>query len=148
MRNRGFVMRTALLIFIICVFGACDHRPRVMIVGGAVPTFKLTGRGGVQVLSVDGPDFARPAMNGNYYTKPYWQIAPKEGYDINTPASLGDLVYGHLPNGFRQVYPENGESAPVLPEDQFLSFGLRCADGSALGVRFVIHNGKVATEGS
>jgi len=141
-------MRTALLIFIIFVFGACDHRPRVMIVGGAVPTFKLTGRGGVQVLSVVGPDFAQPAMNGNYYTKLYWKIAPKEGYDINTPASLGDLVYGHLPNGFRQVYPENGESAPVLPEDQFLSFSLRCADGSALGVRFVIHNGKVDTEGS
>ena len=99
-------------------------------------------------MTVDGPDFSRPAMNDTYYTKPYWQIAPKEGYDMNTPASLGDLVYGHLPNGFRQVYPENGESAPALPEDQFLAFGLRCADGSALGVRFVIHNGKVDTEGS
>jgi hypothetical protein len=87
-------------------------------------------------------------MNGNYYTKPYWKIAPKQGYDINTPGSIGELAYGTLPEGFRQVYPENDGRAPILPEDQFLSFSLRCADGSALGVRFVIHNGKVSTEGS
>jgi hypothetical protein len=80
--------------------------------------------------------------------KPYWQIAPKEGYDKNTPGSLGNLVYGHLPEGFRQVYPENGDSAPSLPEDQLLTFQLRCADGSALGVLFAIHHGQVATAGS
>jgi hypothetical protein len=139
-----------LLLTCLCLLIACEHRPNVAIEGGEVPLFKLSGRGAITVISVDGPDFERSkeAEPGSRYMKPYWQIAPTEQFDVRTFESLGGLEYGKVPAGFRQIVPEGAKPAPALHENELLTFGLRTIDGGAIGVRFVIHNGKVAIEGS
>jgi len=133
-----------------CFLLACDQDPRVTINGGAVPSCQLSGQGVIQAITVGGPDFANPNSReaGSRYMKPYWEIAPTRECDIQTLKKSGPLVYGRLPDGFRQVVPENGSPPLPLPEDELLGFGLRTADGPALGVRFVIHSGKVVVEGS
>jgi len=80
--------------------------------------------------------------------KPYWQIVPLKDYDVGTLEKHGPLVYGEVPEGFRQVIPENGAPAPPLVENELLTFSLRTTNGPGLEFRFVIHNGKTATEGS
>jgi len=131
-------------------FWGCDDRPRVTIEGGAIPVFKVSGSGSIQVISVDGPDFANPKSHepGSRYMKPYWQIAPEVDYDLRRLEKSGGLVYGQVPEGFRQVFPENGVAPQSLSEDELFTFALRVANGGAIGVRFAIHNGKPAAEGS
>jgi len=108
----------------ICVLVACDYRPTVTIEGGLVPKFTLTGRGLLHIIEIDGPDFDRPngLGAGSRYMKPYWQIVPLKDYDVGTLEKHGPLVYGEVPEGFRQVIPENGAPAPPLVENELLTF--------------------------
>jgi len=136
------------------VFGllvsGCNSQTHVTIEGGATPAFMVTGRGNIQVITVSGPDFANPKNGepGSRYTKPYWEVAPKGEYDVSRLEKSGGLVYGRVPDGFRQVVPENDATPPPLPEDEILTFELRVANANGVGVRFVIHNKKSVIEGS
>jgi len=85
-------MHTGLAIFIIFV------SERAIIAEsydnwGRRPTFKLTGHGGVQVLSVDGPTL-RGRDERQLLHETLLADRTQRRFDINTPASLGDLVYG------------------------------------------------------
>ena len=149
--RRFFRSCIALLVVLMPVVSGCDSQTHVTIEGGATPIFMVTGRGNIQVITVSGPDFANPKKPepDSYYTKPYWEIAPKGEYDVKRLEESGGLVYGKVPDGFRQVVPENDATPSPLPEDEFLTFQLRVANGNSLGgVRFVIHNKKPAVEGS
>ena len=154
MMRRKVLNRLSPSILAICVTGAfllaCDHPSRVDIEGGVVPTFKVFGRGRIEVISVNGPDFRNPKSGeaGSRYMKPYWQIAPTGEFDIQQLENGGGLVYGQVPTGFRQVFPEPGTAPQPLLTDELFTFDLRVANGTGAGVRFVIHNGKAAVEGS
>lgn len=137
-------------LFSLVLVSACDYRPRLEIEGDTVPLFKLTGVGNIQVISVDGPDFenSNGREAGSRNMKPYWQIAPKVDYDLARIEKLGGLLYARVPDGFRQVFPENGAAPQPLLQDELFTFSLRVAEGNGIGVRFVIHNGKAVIEGS
>lgn len=91
-----------------------------MIEGGAAPRFSLTGRGEIQVITVSGPDLKHQAQQGSSNDdlpqpmKPYWEIVPKSNLDLHDLEKRGPLVYGQIPEGFRQNYPANGAAPPAL----------------------------------
>ena len=136
-----------LLLVLLC---SCDDRPRLTIDGGTNPTFKLSGNGKIAFIRVSGPDFENPNRleSGSRYTKPYWQIAPESNGDTVEVAKVPFIIYGQVPKGFKQIYPEHGAVPEPLLEDEFFSFELRGPNTGGLGVRFVVHSGKVAIEGS
>jgi hypothetical protein len=131
-------------------FSGCNQRPQVVIEGGSVPLFKVTGRGSIQVITVSGPDFDNPNSRdaGSRYMKPFWQIVAQPGHNIALVEQLGGIVYGKVPDGFKQVFPPNGATPQPLVENELFTFDLRLGNGEAIGNRFVIHNGRVAVEGS
>ena len=138
----------AISVLLAALISSCDERPKVTIEGGNIPSFRLTGRGTIGVISVDGPDPTDHREPGSRAMKPYWVIAPVGDQDIQALERAGGLMYGKVPNGFRQIFPEGGVTASPLPENELLAFGLRTQNGAAIGVRFVIHNGKAVMEGS
>jgi hypothetical protein len=99
MMKKKILKPLSLSILVIFVTGAfflaCDHPPRVAIEGGVVPTFKVSGRGRIGVISINGPDFGNPKSGeaGSRYMKPYWQIAPTGEFDIHQLKNAGGLVY-------------------------------------------------------
>jgi hypothetical protein len=154
-RSHIKVSRTRLLVLpllgvLLAVLSACDQRPQVTLEGGTLPVLKVTGRGAVQLITISGPDFENPNSGGpgSRYMKPFWQIVPESDYDIAHLESLGGIAYGQVPKGFKQVIPENGAEPQPLMENELFTIDLRLANGEAVGHRFVIHNGKVAVEGS
>jgi hypothetical protein len=131
-------------------FLACDQRPQVNIEGGSTPLFKVAGQGSIQVVTVSGPDFDNPNSRnaGSRYMKPFWQIVAQPGHDIALVEKSGGIIYGKVPDGFKQIFPQNGARPQPLVENELFTFDLRLGNGEAIGKRFVIHNGKAAVEGS
>lgn len=142
------------LLLASCVLPAfvsgCNQRPRVVVEGGSAPLFKVAGRGSIQVITVSGPDFDNPNSRdaGSRYMKPFWQIVAQPGHDIALVEQSGGIVYGKVPDGFKQVFPQNGATPQPLVENELFTFDLRLGNGDAIGKRFVIHNGMAAVEGS
>jgi hypothetical protein len=136
-----------LLLVLLC---SCDDRPRLTIDGGTNPTFKLSGNGNIAFIKVSGPDFENPNSRGpgSRYTKPYWLIVPESNGDTLEVAKVPFIVYGQVPKGFKQIYPEHGAVPEPIIEDEFFSFELKGANKRGVGARFVVHNGKVDIEGS
>jgi hypothetical protein len=130
-------------------FSGCNQRPQVIIEGGSAPLFKITGSGNIQVLTVSGPDFDNPNNRdaGSRYMKPFWQIVAQPGHDIVLVEQSGGIIYGKVPDGFKQIFPKNGATPQPLMENELFTFDLRLGNG-AIGKRFVIHNGRAAVEGS
>src|SRR5258705_8953478 len=83
-----------LLGVLVALFSSCDQRPQVKIEGGTLPVFKLTGRGNIQVITINGPDFENPNSReaGSRYMKPFWQIVPQDDYDLTRLGQSGGLV--------------------------------------------------------
>jgi hypothetical protein len=139
----------AVLAVTLAVFSGCDRRPTLTIEGGAIPVFKVNGEGSIAVLTVSGPDFDNPNSReaGSRYMKPYWQIVPGSNKEV-APEKLGSFVYGQVPDGFRQVFPENGAAPRPLKENELFTFDLRLVSADGIAVRFVIRNGQAVVEKS
>jgi hypothetical protein len=140
----------ALFGLLLVLLGSCDNRPRLTIDGGTNPTFKLSGNGEIAFIKVSGPDFENPNRldSGSRYTKQYWLIVPESNSGTLEVAKVPSIVYGQVPKGFKQIYPEHGAVPEPIIEDEFFSFELKGANKGGLGVRFVVHNGKVDIERS
>jgi hypothetical protein len=145
--GRFFVLALCILA---TFFSGCGQRPRVNIEGGSAPLFKVVGRGSIQVVTVSGPDFDNPNSRdaGSRYMKPVWQIVAQSSYDIALIEKSGGIIYGKVPDRFKQIFPRNGAAPQPLIENELFTFDLRLGNGEAIGKRFVIHNGKAAVEGS
>jgi hypothetical protein len=142
-----FVISQALLLVSL---SGCDHRPKVVIEGGTAPRFNLTGHGKIQVITVSGPglDLREPTAGQPQSMEPYWEIVPNGDYDVRNIEERGPLVYGQIPEGFKQNYPADGAAPQTLFENGLFTFQMRTAEGNSLGVRFTIHEGKARIEGS
>jgi hypothetical protein len=110
------------------------------------------GQGKIQVITVSGPDLEQQGPSGQagqrQLMKTYWEIVPNGNYDVRNIEEGGPLVYGQIPEGFKQNYPADGAAPQALFENGLFTFQLRTAEGNALGVRFTIQDGKALTEGS
>ncbi len=105
--------------------------------------FKVEGRGSIQVIDVYGPDLENTkTAAGTPSMKTYWEIAPAEDWDVERLAKTGGVVYGQVPQGFKQVIPENGAPPRPLSENEHFTFRLRVANASGVGAGFTIHDGK------
>ena len=56
--------------------------------------------------------------------------------------NLSPITYGKVPEGYKQVYPEQG-NAPALVEGERYYVWVGTFDANGAGKHFIIRNGKV-----
>src|SRR5258708_23818953 len=103
----------ATLCLLLPVIAACERDTKLTIKGGNPPTFVMSGSGSLGTLRVRGPKKQREAEGED--ASIYWLIKTKEDYGRYIE-DLGPVIYGIVPKGYVQVYPEKGEAAPPLVE--------------------------------
>jgi len=145
-------MRTFLLILILIVAVAlvsCVYRPSVVIKQGDPQQFIISARGLLDEFSITGPA-ARCSAEWNQdrlpLMEPYWEIAPLRDFDVAELRKRGPIVYGKVPDGFRQVTPANG-SPPAICEGGPYWVHLTIRDGDGVSMLFAVYGGgKIVTE--
>ena len=119
---------------------ACERDTRLLIEPGNPPKFVLSGSGTLGALRIRGPKKQREAVGEDGSV--YWEIEPKEEGSDRKVERMGLIPYGRVPEGYLQVYPEQGQAPPLVEGERY---NIRVATNNANGVDkfFVIRNGKV-----
>jgi len=124
---------------------SCTQRDTSVIIKQGNPQqFVISGHGTLDVFTITGPDYERiPYHDGVPYSKDYWVIAPLNDFDVSQLS--GPIIYGHVPPGFRQVTPANGQP-PEISEGYPYGLQLAIRNGGGVNMLFVVHDGKIVTE--
>jgi predicted tellurium resistance membrane protein TerC len=85
---------------------------KVRIAGANPPLFVLSGSGVLAHLVIYD---ATPLKTGEDQSCALWEIEPVAGYHTGRRVEeIGNVEYGRLPDGYRQVCPEAGSAPPAL----------------------------------
>jgi hypothetical protein len=128
----------AFLLFAFCMGASCERHTKLTIEGGNPPKFVMSGNGILTAVRVGGPEVQRDAEGEARFL--HWVVEIKSGR--RRVEELSPLTYGVVPEGFQQIYPENGE-APRLVEGERYNVRVVTSQANGDSKSFVIRNGKV-----
>jgi len=129
------------LLLLLCVTGAsCERDTTLTIEGGNTPKFKMSGSGTLILLRMHGP---KVREGQGEIANIIWEIVPEEG-SANGRAveELGTIIYGQVPAGYVQKYPEQGE-VPTLIEGQDYDIWLITDNANGVKRHFTLRDGKI-----
>lgn len=132
-----------MFLMLAALFGtACERDTKLVIEAGNPPRFVLSGSGTLGALRIRGPKKQREVVGEE--ASIYWEIEPKDEDSDRNVGRLSPITYGVVPEGYIQVYPEQGQTAPPIVEGE--KYNIRIATNNANGVDkfFTIREGKVA----
>ena len=135
---------TALIIvtiFLIACSASNQKSTHIDLDGGEKPTFKLHGGGSLGRFVVYGPR-QREGEGGAAFT--VWEIAPIDG-PLNSRYLwiLRSIKYGVVPGGYKQIYPENNVSPPLIVENVNYRYRAEIVSAPWAVADFKLINGKV-----
>ena len=140
-----------LLVFIICLT-SCERYPRVFIENGTPLSFIISGPGSLNHFEITGPDLELDSNNRQGdkeylgIRKVYWHLVPSDS-NKNCPLDkIGVIVYGQVPSGLTQTYPEKGPPPPLIERDLY-HVSLVHNEPGVFGTFFAIRDGRVLAVG-
>jgi len=131
----------ALALLLVVGSGAsCERDTKLTIAGGNPPKFFMTGSGILTSVRVRGPQKQREAQGEDKFL--YWVIEIKDGNNPRSVEKLSPLIYGKIPEGFEQIYPERGEAPPLVEGERYY-VRVVTSEANGDGKYFIIREGKV-----
>jgi hypothetical protein len=113
---------------------------KVRIEGAKPPVFVLSGSGILAHLVVYD---AKAADEEECNRVPIWEIEPVTGYaNGRRVEEIGNVQYGRLPEGYRQVCPENGGAPPPLTKGTTYEYWFDTSDAPHARRYFIIRGGR------
>lgn len=141
-----------LLIALLCLSG-CERRTSVSIENGTPPRFIVSGPGTLNYFDVLGPDLEREFNNRQGdrrdslpILKVYWKLVPSGKETTPRLDQIRTIVYGQVPPGLTQVYPEHGPPLPLV-EYHLYNVAVVPTNADSVNKFFSIRNGNVFAEG-
>ena len=116
---------------------------KVRLEGGASLTFNLSGTGTLCHLVIysvvetesDGVEILDPQT--------IWEIEPVDGYECGRKVDeLGEVQYGLVPAGYRQIFPENGVSPQTLVKGPKYEYWFDTADAPHARNYFILRGNR------
>ena len=131
------------LFLFVFLFMSCERKTVIEVEGGNPPKFRIDGSGGMLQMFVFGPYKFDEVMtqSGNLETRLLWQIAPGGAFSQNTLTNLPEVVYGTIPDGCKQIFPE-GSIPKELEEGSFYTLSVPTNYAPSGFVIFQIKEGK------
>jgi hypothetical protein len=139
MNSRSRYSFAVILLLAASVALGCERDTKLVINGSNPPIFVMSGSGSLGTIRVRGPEKQRDAEGEDAFL--YWVIVNREDEEQNVER-LGPVTYGKVPQGYKQVYPEQGE-APRLVEGERYNIRIATANANGVDKFFVIRSGKV-----
>src|SRR5262245_26487183 len=129
------------MIFMIACFRSNQDSTHIDMEGGEKPTFKLHGGGSLDRFIIYGP---RQREGGSSVSHTVWEIAPIDG-PLNGKYlwTLGSIKYGVVPEGYKQIYPENNVSPPLIVEGEIYRYMAQIVSAPWAVADFKLIDGKV-----
>jgi len=114
---------------------------KIKIEGATEPLFVLSGTGTLAHLVIYD---TRVSNADQEQSCALWEIEPVEGYSKGRRLEqIGDVRYGQVPNGYRQVCPENGDAPPALVKGNKYEYWFDTSGAPHARRYFVIRGTKV-----
>jgi hypothetical protein len=130
-----------ILVLVATASISCARRQTaVSIKQGNPQQFIVSGTGLLDDFVINGPDLTRSP-----YMKVYWEIAPFKDFDVSHFAELGPIIYGIVPEGFRQVTPATGQPPPITNGSPY-SLQLAIRNGGGVNMLFGVYGDRIVTE--
>jgi hypothetical protein len=136
-----------ILLLLLCAISGCSFvksdKTRIKVAGGDRPVFEVAGGGSIVNIVLRGPQ-QRPGNDAAAFT--VWEIRPGDATSGRVSVSdLGSLKYGEIPQGFKQLIPEDSLPPPPLVEGQRYLMQIYTNDAAWGELEFEIRRG-VAVE--
>jgi len=151
-------------LLIITTISGCEIDTKPIVTNGNPPLIKFKGTGALAQLYVSGP-FTLEQLKGEYKItrgkgsitaeqgkeldkiyggKRYklWQLDPDSSRNLNV--STLSITYGMVPEGWKQVYPDNGKPEPLI-DGKFYKVAAPSSNANFEHGYFTIKNNKAVT---
>lgn len=129
-----------MLILIVGCALSGQQATKIKLEGGETPTFVLSGDGLLTDFIVYGPR-QRPGNGGKAFT--VWQIQSVKGVsDGESIKKIGSIKYGVVPDGYKQIYPENGSTPPPVIQKVRYAYWAQTLNASHAREEFELIDGK------
>jgi hypothetical protein len=135
------------MVLLIGVCSACEQNPRWDIKGGNPPQFVISGFGQLRSIIVYGPGEKRSTSDVEANGVKYWEIRPKDRFDLQPDGGRSTISYGEVPAGFVQLHPEGGLPPRPLFEGGRFGFSLLVEGGDEVNALFTLRGNNVVVEG-
>jgi len=126
------------LLVILIGSSSCEIDTKLRVSGSNPPVFKLSGNGRLTSIRVRGNERQRDVAGEAQYL--HWVIESKAN-SARSVWKIGAVTYGKVPEGYTQIYPEEGE-APTIREGQHYYVRVVTSDANGADGYFMILNGK------
>jgi len=140
---RAWVRSSVTSLLSLVMLSSCEIPTKLVVRGGNPPSFQLSGNGLLTSFRVRGPRKQRDAEGED--ASMYWMIKRSDGQSGDTVSRIGTIVYGELPRGYRNIYPETGQ-VPQLEEGERYYVEVITADAEWASAYFTIEGGKAVQE--
>lgn len=144
-------IRTVMLFSLLCNVMGCVVRSEVQLSNQALPTFLVTGQQRdffFSVKEVAPANYGRtPGNNDPELNEFLWEVRPTAEPSVKGTLNgvTTAIVYGQVPAGFSQTFPQQGRPPRALQEGRIYEAngGSACCENTPATLWFKVEQGKL-----
>ena len=129
-----------LLMIVTLISVSCEIDTKLRMEEGYPPKMFLSGNGTLTRLMISGHKTLRKVVGAE--SSAVWFIKMTDYDHGQVVSTISPITYGKMPEGYIQVYPEQGE-APQLEENVAYFIQVDTMDANGASGYFMIKDGKI-----